>query len=182
MKVHSDSGLPTALANLCLRLFCFVYQIITLSALSSSSSVASFLLVTLVGGGSVKVGAATKRSDIDYIFDAFAFDFALLNGFGVGRGVLATTTAGSSFAHHQNLGATYKQYVGTADDGGARATAARPPTWAAPWEKGEEEGSPWEEERARGGGPAVNREGTGGAPAWDMEGERAGWEDWERED
>ncbi|KAG8052925.1 hypothetical protein GUJ93_ZPchr0001g33177 [Zizania palustris] len=46
-----------------------------------------------------------KSSDIDRFFDAFAFNFALLNGCGVGRGAPATTTAGSSSAHHQNLSA-----------------------------------------------------------------------------
>ncbi|KAG8042989.1 hypothetical protein GUJ93_ZPchr0681g6578, partial [Zizania palustris] len=55
-----------------------------------------------------------KSSDIDRFFDAFAFDFALLNGCGVGRGAPATTTAGSSSAHHQNLSATYQRYVVTA--------------------------------------------------------------------
>ncbi|KAG8043086.1 hypothetical protein GUJ93_ZPchr0278g22892 [Zizania palustris] len=52
-----------------------------------------------------------KSSDIDRFFDAFAFDFTLLNGCGVGRGAPATTTAGSSSAHHQNLSATYQRYM-----------------------------------------------------------------------
>ncbi|KAG8043090.1 hypothetical protein GUJ93_ZPchr0278g22895 [Zizania palustris] len=65
---------------------------ITHSALSSSSPISSFPPVTSVGGGMLNGVAATKRSDIDLFFDAFAFDFALLNGCGVGRGAPATTT------------------------------------------------------------------------------------------
>ncbi|KAG8052922.1 hypothetical protein GUJ93_ZPchr0001g31133 [Zizania palustris] len=83
------------------------------NASSSSLLVSSFLPVTSVGGGRLKEGEAMKRSDIHRFFDAFTFDLALLNGCGVGRGSPATTTAGSSSAHHRNLVATYQLYMGT---------------------------------------------------------------------
>ncbi|KAG8042990.1 hypothetical protein GUJ93_ZPchr0681g6579 [Zizania palustris] len=58
-------------------------------ASSSSSTAASFPPLALAGGGTVKEGATTKRSDMEHFFGAFAFD--VLDG--VGHGAPAATAA-----------------------------------------------------------------------------------------